>query len=432
MLYHLFQYLGSIYDIPGARLFNYLSFRAGMSVMLALLVGIVFGKRIIRFLRRRTLCDSIRDLNLAGQMQKQGTPTMGGIVILISVLVPVLLFANLASMYTWLLIVTLVWLSALGFIDDYIKVFRKNKNGLRGIYKVIGQAGIGIVVSMTICLHSDFVVRPKSAPHAREAQQITAESGGHKRTMYVGREQKSTITTIPFFKNNEFNYKSLVPQRLHAYADTLGWAVFILACIFIIIAVSNGANLTDGMDGLAAGTSVFIAVTLGILAYLSGNVIYADYLQILYLPNSGEAAVFMAALVGALVGFLWYNTYPSQAFMGDTGSLALGGDTQGVDAACAVWCVLCREFVGDSAGGVVQVHTPQVWRGQADIPDVAPAPSLPKERHTREQDSNAVLYHSRLACSSGSADAQGEVNTGTQGRDATFCVSTTDTLINIK
>lgn len=358
MLYHLFQYLGSIYDIPGARLFNYLSFRAGMSVMLALLVGIVFGKRIIRFLRRRTLCDSIRDLNLAGQMQKQGTPTMGGIVILISVLVPVLLFANLASMYTWLLIVTLVWLSALGFIDDYIKVFRKNKNGLRGIYKVIGQAGIGIVVSMTICLHSDFVVRPKSAPHAREAQQITAESGGHKRTMYVGREQKSTITTIPFFKNNEFNYKSLVPQRLHAYADTLGWAVFILACIFIIIAVSNGANLTDGMDGLAAGTSVFIAVTLGILAYLSGNVIYADYLQILYLPNSGEAAVFMAALVGALVGFLWYNTYPSQAFMGDTGSLALGG----VIAVCAIVIrkelmlpVLCGVFFAESLSVIVQV-----------------------------------------------------------------------------
>ncbi|GHT72862.1 phospho-N-acetylmuramoyl-pentapeptide-transferase [Bacteroidia bacterium] len=358
MLYHLFKYLGAAYDIPGARLFDYISFRAGMGVLLSLLVGIIFGKRVILFLKRKTISEDIRDLGLEGQMQKKGTPTMGGIIILISILVPVLLFANLTNMYTWLMIVTLVGLSMLGFWDDYIKVFKKNKKGLRGGFKIAGQALIGITVSMTLYLHGDFVVREKTLPTAPNAQRVVIGSGENTRSVYVGKPHKNTITTIPFFKNNEFDYKMLVPGILREHAETASWIVFMLVCIFIIMAVSNGANLTDGMDGLATGVSIFIGSTLGILAYLSNNIIYADYLQIMYIPNSGEVVVFMAAVVGALIGFLWYNTYPSQVFMGDTGSLALGG----IIAVCAIIIrkelmipILCGIFLAESCSVIIQV-----------------------------------------------------------------------------
>ncbi|GHU95613.1 phospho-N-acetylmuramoyl-pentapeptide-transferase [Bacteroidia bacterium] len=358
MLYHLFKYLGAAYDIPGARLFDYISFRAGMGVVLSLLIGIVIGKRVILLLKRKTIGEDIRDLGLEGQMQKKGTPTMGGIIILISILVPVLLFANLTNMYTWLMIITLVGLSFLGFLDDYIKVFKKNKKGLRGGFKIAGQALIGITVSMTLYLHSDFVVRERTLPTAPNAQRVVIGSGENTRAVYVGKPQKNTITTIPFFKNNEFDYKMLVPSFLGKHAETAGWIVFMIVCIFVIMAVSNGANLTDGMDGLATGVSIFIGTTLGILAYLSNNIIYADYLQIMYIPNSGEVVVFMAAVVGALIGFLWYNTYPSQVFMGDTGSLALGG----VIAVCAIIIrkellipILCGIFLAESCSVIIQV-----------------------------------------------------------------------------
>ncbi|GHT16202.1 phospho-N-acetylmuramoyl-pentapeptide-transferase [Bacteroidia bacterium] len=358
MLYHLFKYLGAAYDIPGARLFDYISFRAGMGVVLSLLIGIVIGKRVILLLKRKTIGEDIRDLGLEGQMQKKGTPTMGGIIILISILVPVLLFANLTNMYTWLMIITLVGLSFLGFLDDYIKVFKKNKKGLRGGFKIAGQALIGITVSMTLYLHGDFVVRERTLPTAPNAQRVVIGSGENTRAVYVGKPQKNTITTIPFFKNNEFDYKMLVPSFLGEHAETAGWIVFMIVCIFVIMAVSNGANLTDGMDGLATGVSIFIGTTLGILAYLSNNIIYADYLQIMYIPNSGEVVVFMAAVVGALIGFLWYNTYPSQVFMGDTGSLALGG----VIAVCAIIIrkellipILCGIFLAESCSVIIQV-----------------------------------------------------------------------------
>jgi phospho-N-acetylmuramoyl-pentapeptide-transferase len=347
MLYHLFKYLYQFYDIPGARLFDYISFRAGLGAMLALIIGIVFGKKIINFLHRTTKGEQIRDLGLNGQLQKAGTPTMGGIIILISILIPVLLLSNLTNMYTWLMIITLVWLSALGFVDDYIKVIKRNKKGLRGGFKIAGQAVIGIVVGLTLYFHNDFVVREKTVPVAANVTQAK-----------VSTNTKNTITTIPFFKDNEFDYKRLVPKFINGHSETASWIVFIIACIVIIIAVSNGANLTDGMDGLAAGVSLFIGAALGILAYLSNNIIYADYLNIMYIPNSGEMVVFMAVLVGALIGFLWYNVYPSQIFMGDTGSLALGG----ILAVCAIIIrkelmipVLCGIFFAESCSVIVQV-----------------------------------------------------------------------------
>jgi phospho-N-acetylmuramoyl-pentapeptide-transferase len=349
MLYHLIHHLSRYYDLPGERLFDYISFRAGMALLISLLVGIVFGKRIIRHLRCRTIGEEIRDLQLAGQMQKRGTPTMGGIIILLSVLTPVLLLANLTSIYTWLLILTLVWLSALGFIDDYIKVFKKNKNGLRGIFKVAGQAGIGIIVGLTLYLHDDFKISAKPLPVDTQTQTVAAPRPT---------TQKNTTTTIPFFKNNEFDYKMLVPHFLRSHAEMAGWVIFILACIFIVIGVSNGVNLTDGLDGLAAGVSVFVVLTLGILAYLSGNILYADYLRIMYIPNLGEVVVFMSAVAGALIGFLWYNTFPSQVFMGDTGSLSLGG----VIAVCAIIIrkelmipIVCGIFLAESASVLMQV-----------------------------------------------------------------------------
>jgi phospho-N-acetylmuramoyl-pentapeptide-transferase len=361
MLYYLINYLGEIYDFPGERLINYISFRAGVGVLLSLIMALVFGKRIIRILRRKLVGEEVRDLGLAGQLQKRGTPTMGGVIILTCIILPTLLLADLTNMYTWLMIISTTWLGLLGFLDDYIKVFKKNKAGLHGKFKIVGQVGLGIIVSVLLYSSDTFVVRDKLSANHPEAQQVAVGGGGgadNARVIYLGEAHKCTRTTIPFFKNNELDYTMLVPDFFGEHKQIAGWIIFMLVTIFIVTAVSNSANLTDGMDGLAAGVSTVIGVTLGILAYLSSNVIYADYLQIMYIPNSGEMVIFMATVIGSLIGFLWYNSYPAQVFMGDTGSLALGG----IIAVFAIIIrkellipILCGIFFAESASVVIQV-----------------------------------------------------------------------------
>ncbi|MCH4896750.1 MAG: phospho-N-acetylmuramoyl-pentapeptide-transferase [Marinifilaceae bacterium] len=323
MFYHLFKYLNTL-DFPGAGMFEYISFRASVAVILSLMISTIFGKRIIRFLQRKQIGEEVRNLGLEGQLEKKGTPTMGGIIILISILVPVLLLARLDNIYIIIMIVSTIWLGLIGFIDDYIKVFKGNKKGLKGKFKILGQIGLGLIVGLTLYLSDDVVIREniKAIPESQKTE-VVDEGYDSVDNVYL-KDIKSTKTTIPFFKNNEFDYKSLVGFA-GQYTDVLSWVIFILITIFIISAVSNGANLTDGLDGLATGTSAIIGVTLGILAYLSGHYVYADYLNIMYIPNSGELVIFLAAFVGSTVGFLWYNSYPAQVFMGDTGSLTLGG-----------------------------------------------------------------------------------------------------------
>jgi phospho-N-acetylmuramoyl-pentapeptide-transferase len=313
MLYHLFEYLNEHFNIPGGGVFKYISFRVGMAVIFSLIISTIFGKYIIRLLQRKQIGEEIRDLGLEGQMQKKGTPTMGGIIILLSILVPVLLFCNLTNIYIILMIVSTIWLGIIGFLDDYIKVFRHNKQGLKGKFKIVGQVGLGLIVGLTMWFSDSIVVR-----EVAETNVIQTE-----KQIQAGVDVKSTITTIPFFKNNEFDYNMLIPGNETTSAIT--WIVFVIIVILVITAVSNGANLTDGMDGLATGVSAIIGVVLGIFAYLSGNVIYSGYLNIMYIPNSGELVIFMGAFIGALIGFLWYNSHPAQVFMGDTGSLAIGG-----------------------------------------------------------------------------------------------------------
>ena len=324
MLYHLIKYLSLHFDIPGAGMFLSLSFRAAMGIILALVIGMIFGKRIIRMLQRRQIGEEIRNLGLEGQLQKRGTPTMGGIIILASILIPILLFGDLTNIYVLLMIVSTVWLGLIGFLDDYIKVFRKNKEGLNGRFKIIGQVGLGIIVGLVMWLSPQVVVKQKLDRHAPKAQVEYVNNNGARAAVYMGPAEKTTKTTIPFVKDNEFDYHWLIPGDSDG-CDRAGWLVYVLVAIFVITAVSNGANLTDGLDGLASGVSATIVVILGILAWLSGNVIYADYLYIMYIPSSGELIVFAAAFAGALFGFLWYNCYPAQVFMGDTGSLAIGG-----------------------------------------------------------------------------------------------------------
>lgn len=321
MLYHLIKYLSNYYDIPGEGMFMSLSFRASMGVILALVIGMIFGRMIINFLQRKQIGEEVRNLGLEGQLQKRGTPTMGGLIILLSILVPVLLFGDLTNIYIILLIVSTIWLGLTGFLDDYIKVFRKNKEGLSGRYKIIAQVVLGIVIGTAMWVSPDIVVKNKAEVNSPYAQVEYFSNNGARDPVYMYPAEKSVKTTIPFVKNNEFDYHWLIPGG----NDTLTWLIYVLISVLIITAVSNGANLTDGLDGLASGVSATIVVTLGILAYLSGNVIYADYLNIMYIPNSGEMIVFAAASAGALLGFLWYNCYPAQVFMGDTGSLAIGG-----------------------------------------------------------------------------------------------------------
>lgn len=326
MLYYLFHYLNSI-DFPGAGVFEYISFRAAMAVIVSLLISMVFGKRIIQKLQLLQVGEIVRDLGLEGQMKKQGTPTMGGLIILSAILIPTLLFAKLDNIYVILMLVSTVMLGTIGFIDDYIKVFRKNKEGLAGKFKVLGQIMVGIFVGTILYFNPDVVVKQKimdvNAP-AHVSYQIQNDIETKVIENYTWKEVKSTLTTIPFFKNNEFDYASLTTWA-GKYAYLLGGILFILIVIIIVTAVSNGANMTDGLDGLATGTSAIIGVTLAVFAYVSGNTVFAEYLNIMYIPNSGELVIFIAAFVGACVGFLWYNSYPAQVFMGDTGSLALGG-----------------------------------------------------------------------------------------------------------
>ncbi len=325
MLYYLYDILAE-YDIPGIGMFQYISFRSGAAIILSLFIATAFGKRIIRFLQRQQIGEEIRDLGLEGQMQKKGTPTMGGIIILAAIVIPTLLFARLDNIYILLMLITTVFLGMIGFVDDYIKVFMKNKKGLAGKFKILGQVSLGLIVAATLFLSDDVKVREhvKDASGKDMKELVIDPVTGQQSIQFVTRDIKSTKTTIPFIKKNEFDYEWLVAFTGEA-SSWLKWILYAVAIIFIITAVSNAANLTDGIDGLAAGTSAISGATLGILAYVSGNIIYADYLNIMYIPNIGELTIFVAAFIGATVGFLWYNSYPAQVFMGDTGSLALGG-----------------------------------------------------------------------------------------------------------
>lgn len=328
MLYYLFMYLKKEFDFPGAGVFQYISFRAACAIILSLLISMVFGKRIIRFLHNKQVGETIRDLGLDGEKQKKGTPTMGGFIILSSILIPTLLFARLMNVYIIIMIVTTVWLGLIGFIDDYIKVFKKDKAGLAGKFKIMGQVGLGIIIGCTLYSNKYVVVKEK-LPAPKTSAVVTTSNINDpgppgESMMYAAQPVKSTKTTIPFYKNNEFDYAWLLAWMGDGY-QKYAWLIFIPFVILIITAVSNGANITDGIDGLATGTSAIIGATLGILAYVSGNVVFANYLNIMYIPNTGELVIFIAAFVGACVGFLWYNAYPAQVFMGDTGSLALGG-----------------------------------------------------------------------------------------------------------
>ena len=328
MLYSLFQHLDKVYDLPGSGMFQYISFRAAMAVILALLIAIGCGRPIILALRRRKIGEQVRDLGLNGQMDKRGTPTMGGVLILLAILVPMLLFGRLDNIYVQLMLVSTIWCGAIGFLDDYIKVFRHNKEGLKGRFKIIGQVGLGVIVGSVMCFSQDVVIRERvesSSSSQQSSELVITDSSTDNAIesdtlLFETNAIKNTRTTIPFIKDNELDYSWLVGGN-----QTLAWILYVLVAIFIVTALSNGANLTDGLDGLLAGVSAPIVLVLGVLAYLSGHIIYADYLNIMFIPNSGELVVFAAAMIGALMGFLWYNSYPAQIFMGDTGSLAIGG-----------------------------------------------------------------------------------------------------------
>jgi phospho-N-acetylmuramoyl-pentapeptide-transferase len=358
MLYYLFLYLEK-FDVPGARLFQYISFRAALSIITSLIISLVFGKRIIHALQKKQIGETIRDLGLEGQMQKKGTPTMGGIIILASILIPVLLFGQLGNVYILLMLITTAWLGFVGFLDDYIKVFKKNKEGLRGKFKIAGQVVLGIVVGFTMFFSKDIVIRERILNKEGKpiSVYVTTTDMSKQVSFVMTNDFKSTKVNVPFFKNNEFDYASLI-SFMGSKSKHYVWIVFVLAVILIITFVSNGANLTDGLDGLAAGTSAIIGTTLGILAYLSGNLIYSNYLNIMYIPYTGELVVYVSAFIGAMIGFMWYNSYPAQVFMGDTGSLAIGG----IIAVYAILIkkellipILCGIFVVESLSVIIQV-----------------------------------------------------------------------------
>lgn len=355
MLYYLFTWLDKQYDIPGAGVFQFISFRTGMAVILSLILTTVYGSRLIRILRAKQVGESVRNLGLEGQMQKQGTPTMGGLIILLGILVPTLLLARIDNIYIILMLITTVWMGAIGFVDDYIKVFKKDKEGLAGRFKIMGQVGLALIIGWTMYFHPDIVVREQVTLPAK----VQAPLDVHKRggQYYYTQDIKSTITNVPFYKDNEFDYAKVLTIFGDQY-EKYSLVVFLLFVIVIVTAVSNGANLTDGIDGLATGTSAIIGITLAILAYVSGNTIFADYLNIMYIPYSGELVIFAGAFVGACVGFLWYNSYPAQVFMGDTGSLAIGG----IIAAFAIMIrkellipVLCGVFLVENLSVIMQV-----------------------------------------------------------------------------
>lgn len=360
MFYYLFEFLDNTYDLPGAGLFQFITFRAAMAAITSLFIATYFGRRIIDFLRKKQVGETIRELGLEGQSEKAGTPTMGGLIIILAIVIPVLLFAKLDNIYVILLLVTTIWMGIIGFIDDYIKKFKQDKKGLPGRFKVFGQIGLGIIVGATLYLSDDVKVR-RQIPADAVKHNITQAEGSQQDVSAISKAfypaEKALITTMPFVKNNEIDYQRILAW-LGPKAASLSWLIFIPIIIFIITAVSNGANLTDGIDGLAAGTSAIIGVTLAIFAWISGNVIFSDYLNIMYIPNIGELSIFIMAFVGALIGFLWYNAFPAQVFMGDTGSLTIGG----IIAVIAIvirkeWLIpiLCGIFLMENLSVVLQV-----------------------------------------------------------------------------
>lgn len=353
MLYHLFTWIEQNTHIPGLGLFQYISFRTAMAVVVSLIITTVFGSRLIGLLRKKQVGETIRDLGLEGEKKKQGTPTMGGLIIIAGILIPTLLFAKLDNVYVILMLITTIWMGAIGFLDDYIKVFRKNKEGLAGRFKVIGQVGLGIIIACTMYFHPEIVVREQVEKNPLATEHVRTSSG----TTYYTQDVKSTKTNIPFYKDNEFDYARVL-STVGLNGNTSVFLLFLVVVVIIVTAVSNGANITDGIDGLATGTSAIIGGTLAIFAYVSGNVIFSDYLNIMYIPNSGELVIFAGAFVGACTGFLWYNSYPAQVFMGDTGSLAIGG----IIAAFAVLIrkellipVLCGVFLIENLSVIMQV-----------------------------------------------------------------------------
>lgn len=348
MLYYIFKYLDEAYNLPGAGLFQYITFRSGMAVILSLLISTIYGKRIISYLRNKQVGETVRELGLDGQVQKAGTPTMGGLIIILATLVPVILLAKLDNIYIILLLVTTVWMGSIGFLDDYIKVFKKDKEGLKGRFKVIGQIGLGIIVGATLYFHPSVTIKDDVVLKKQGIETVIKSTSP---------EVKSMETTIPFVKNNTFDYAELVSFMGDDYKNW-AWLIFIPVVIFIITAVSNGANLTDGIDGLAAGTSAISVLVLGIFTFVSGNIIFSNYLNIMYIPNSGEMTIYIAAFVGALIGFLWYNTYPATVFMGDTGSLTIGGIIAVIAIAVRkelMIPVLCGIFLAENFSVVLQV-----------------------------------------------------------------------------
>lgn len=357
MFYYLFQYLDKI-DFPGAGVFQYISFRAALALIASLLITLVFGKRIIEYIRKKQIGESIRELGLEGQVQKTGTPTMGGLIIISGIIIPTLLFAKVLNVYIVLMLISTVWLGGIGFLDDYIKVFRKNKEGLQGKFKIIGQVGIGLIVGSVLYFHPDVVIKERVSGAGADIGKISGQQEIKLNApTYAEKSSKTLKTTIPFLKNNELDYGKFISWACDD-CSKYGWLIFIPMVILVVTAVSNGANITDGIDGLAAGTSAIIGVTLGILAYVSGNMVFADYLNIMYLPNTGELVVFIAAFVGACMGFLWYNAYPAQVFMGDTGSLAIGG----IIAVFAIAIrkellipILCGVFLVENLSVIMQV-----------------------------------------------------------------------------
>ena len=362
MLYYLFEYLENEFQLTGASVFQFISFRAASAVICSLLISMIFGKRIINFLRRQQIGETVRDLGLEGQKEKQGTPTMGGIIIIIATLVPVLLFARLDNVYVLLLIITTIWMGIIGFIDDYIKKFKQDKDGLKGKFKVLGQVGLGLIVGSVLYFHPEVTIKEKVSNQVQTAM-VSADNsvdGWFVNTqtpaMYKD-EAKSTKTNIPFVKNNEFDYADILSFFGDDYRK-YAWLIFIPIVIFIITAVSNGANLTDGIDGLAAGTSAISVTVLGLFTWISGNIVFSDYLHIMYIPRIGEMTVYVAAFAGSLIGFLWYNTYPAQVFMGDTGSLTIGGIIAVIAIAVRkelLIPILCGVFLAENLSVMLQV-----------------------------------------------------------------------------
>ena len=360
MLVYLFKYLDTL-NIPGAGVFQFISFRSAMAVITSLIISLLIGKKIILYLQKKQVGEVVRDLGLEGQYQKKGTPSMGGIIILASIIIPTLLFARLNNIYVILMLLTTVWLGAIGFLDDYIKIFKKNKEGLAGRFKIVGQVGLGLIVGLTLFLSDEVIIEEKVSIanlSPREKIELLDPSVPYTSQSVISMERKSTKTTIPFVKNNEFDYSWLVPFINEDHRQPWTWLAFVVVVILIVTSVSNGANLTDGLDGLATGTSAIIGSALGILAYLSSNIIYSNYLNIMYIPNSQEMVIFASSFIGATIGFLWYNSYPAQVFMGDTGSLALGG----IIAVFAIVIrkqllipILCGIFLVENLSVVMQV-----------------------------------------------------------------------------